>query len=199
MTKDDLRLEMRRRRAALDPAEAAGASLEAQARLGALPAFRRARRIGLYLARAGEVATDRLVEAAFAAGREVAVPARCGGKADYRFCRLRPGAPLRVGALGIGEPARPEWLEAAELDLIVAPGVAFDARGHRLGHGLGCYDRMLAGAGRAVKAGLCFEWQMAPEVPADERDVAMDCVVTEWNIYGGEAAAGAQSVPASNG
>jgi 5-formyltetrahydrofolate cyclo-ligase len=190
MTKGDLRREMQRRRAALDSRDAARASIDAQRRLCAMPVFLQAKRIGVYLSKAGETATGLLVEASFAAGYELAVPAQSGAKGNYRFCRLRPGAPLRAGPLGIGEPAEPEWVDAADLDLIVVPGVAFDPRGRRLGHGLGCYDRLLAGAGRAFKAGLCFEWQITPEIPAESWDVNMDAVVTDLVIYGGEAAAG---------
>jgi 5-formyltetrahydrofolate cyclo-ligase len=190
MTKAALRLEMKRIRLAQDPPAMAAASLPAQARLCALPSFARARRVGLYLARPDEVATARILEAVYAGGREAAVPARVGDSWEYRFCRLRPAAPLRAGSMGIGEPAEPEWVDADGLDFIVVPGVAFDARGRRLGHGRGCYDRLLAGAGRAFKAGLCFEWQMVETVPTDNRDVAMDAVVTDSGLYGDEAGAG---------
>jgi 5-formyltetrahydrofolate cyclo-ligase len=197
MTKSDLRLAMTGLRAALDPAAAAAASEAAQARLLALPEFRAARAVGLYLARPGETATGRILEAAFAAGCAVAVPARSGAGLHYRFCRLRPGEALKAGPLGIGEPAEPEWIGAGELDFIVVPGVAFDPQGRRLGHGRGCYDRLLAGAGRAFKAGLCFDWQVAPAIPAEAWDVAMDAVVTESTIYGGGARARAEARPAS--
>lgn len=183
MSKTELRLEMKRRKAALNPEGAAEASLAAQARLCALPAFARARRVALYMAHSGETATGQILEAAFAAGCEVAVPARRGQKWDYGFCRLQLGAPLKEGSLGIDEPAEPDWVDPAKLDFIVVPGVAFDPRGHRLGHGLGIYDRLLAGAARAFKAGLCFDWQVAPAVPADAWDVAMDAVVTEKTVY----------------
>lgn len=182
--KAGLRRKMRARRAGLDPAASATASAAAQARLCAMPAFARARRVACYLAAPGEVATDRILQACFENGKTVAVPARRAAPADYALCLLKRDSALRAGALGIAEPAAPEWVEAADMDFIVVPGVAFDAAGHRLGQGLGCYDRMLAGAGRAFKAGLAFEWQVVPEVPADAHDVAMDAVVTERTIYG---------------
>jgi 5-formyltetrahydrofolate cyclo-ligase len=187
-----LRREMKARRAGSDPAAAASAA--AQARLCAMPEFARARRVACYLAAPGEVGTDAILRACFENGKEVAVPARRGAPADYGLCRLAPDVPLRAGALGIAEPARPDWVNAADMDVIVVPGVAFDAAGRRLGHGLGCYDRLLADAGRAFKAGLAFEWQVVPAVPAGGHDVAMDAVVTERTIYG--AGAGAGNVPA---
>jgi 5-formyltetrahydrofolate cyclo-ligase len=150
--------------------------------------------VACYLATPGEVGTDRILRACFEAGKTVAVPARRGAPSDYGLCLLTPGAPLRAGALGILEPAVLEWVEAGGMDLIVVPGVAFDAAGRRLGHGLGCYDRLLADAGRAFKAGLAFDWQLVPEVPADAHDVAMDAVVTERALYG----AGILDVPILN-
>ncbi len=181
--KETLRREMKRRRAAQDPVAAARASAAAQARLCAWTVFRNARHVACYLAGPGEVGTERIMAACFEAGKRVAVPARRGGPADYGFCRFEPGTPVKTGALGIREPACPEWVDPAELDLIVVPGVAFDASGRRIGHGLGCYDRLLEAAGGARKAGLAFEWQVAPEVPAEAHDVPMDVVVTERNLY----------------
>ena len=189
--KNTLRREMRRRRAARGAAADAAASAAAQERLCAWTIFRNAQRVACYLSAPGEVGTERIVKACFEAGKRLAVPARRGSPMEYGFCRLEPGTPMKTGALGIREPARPEWVEPAELDLIVVPGVAFDAAGRRLGHGLGCYDRLLPAAGRALKAGLAFEWQLAPAVPAEAHDVAMDAVVTERTIYESGAGTGA--------
>ncbi len=195
--KADLRREMKARRAGRDPVVSAADSVAAQDRLCAMPVFVRARHVACYLAAPGEVATDRILQACFEAGKKVAVPARRGGPADYGLCRFAPGTPLRVGALGISEPAEPDWVDAGEMDLIVVPGVAFDAAGRRLGHGWGCYDRLLAGAARAFKAGLAFEWQIVSAVPVDGHDVLLDAVVTGRMIYGADAGAGISSARAS--
>jgi 5-formyltetrahydrofolate cyclo-ligase len=66
---------------------------------------------------------------------------------------------------------------------VVVPGVAFDARGRRLGKGLGCYDRFLHGlAGTAVTVGLAYSRQMVEEVPVDSWDMPVDAVVTETEV-----------------
>jgi len=96
---------------------------------------------------------------------------------------------------GIRQPpvrGNPAGVRGAELDLVVVPGVAFDAAGRRLGHGKGYYDTWLAGVAADVRAGvvrgrmptligLALSVQMVDEVPVDDLDVVMDdvlCVAT---------------------
>ena len=67
--------------------------------------------------------------------------------------------------------------------MIVVPGVAFDARGGRLGYGGGFYDRFLASAGEgAIRIGICFEVQVVDEVPMAGHDLRVDAVVTEQRV-----------------
>jgi 5-formyltetrahydrofolate cyclo-ligase len=181
--KADIRVSMKHLRSSFKADDLSADSLAIQDRLCAMDEFARARRVGCYLSTVGEVGTGRIISTCQQAGKEVAVPARRGAPHEYGLCWFNSGAPLLNGQLGILEPSAPDWVEAAELDLIVVPGVAFDAACRRLGHGLGCYDRMLAGAVRPFKVGLAFEWQMVDEVPTDETDVPMDAVVTERMIY----------------
>jgi len=67
------------------------------------------------------------------------------------------------------------------IDVWVVPGVAFDITGHRLGYGLGHYDRMLAGQS-GLKVGLGFEIQVVPEFPPREEDLLLDFVITEDRV-----------------
>lgn len=90
------------------------------------------------------------------------------------------GAPLVSGIWGIREPSAgaPEVLP----DIVIAPLLAFDRRGYRLGYGGGYYDRTLARL-RATKpviaVGLAFAAQQIDEVPATPRDERLDLVLTE--------------------
>ena len=77
----------------------------------------------------------------------------------------------------IMEPTGPLFTRHEAIDVVVVPGVAFDAQGRRLGHGKGYYDRLLAQLPRAYKIGLCFAFQMVERVPTTPQDVAMDEVV----------------------
>ena len=99
---------------------------------------------------------------------------------------------LEPAAFGILEPRMPlrelseRRVDPVEIDLVLAPGVAFDRRGGRLGHGLGYYDRLLQRLRPgAVIVGLAFDCQLFDEIPMSPHDVFMDLVVTESAVYEG--------------
>lgn len=169
--------------AAVPAAARAAASAAACGHLTALPAYRAAGTVLWYAAMRGELATADAVAAALAAGKRVVVP-WCGGE-ELGLWRLEAWAELAPGTWDIPEPpparrGEPERQVAArEIELVVAPGLAFDRRGRRLGHGKGYYDRLFARAPDALRAGLCFSAQVFAEVPAGPLDAAMDWVVTE--------------------
>lgn len=84
------------------------------------------------------------------------------------------------GTLGTWEPVS-ETL-APPADLILVPGVAFDATRHRLGRGKGFYDRWLAERGAAQALGLSFDCQLVPTVPRESHDIRLDAVITETQV-----------------
>ncbi|QEF97076.1 5-formyltetrahydrofolate cyclo-ligase family protein [Stieleria maiorica] len=120
-------------------------------------------------------------------GKKIVVP-YCVGD-ELALFHLRRWEDLSAGAFGILEPCAERRGQAdravsvEELDLIVVPGVAFDALGGRLGHGRGFYDRLLGSvAAETVLVGAAFECQIVPEMPLDRHDVAMDYVATPQRL-----------------
>src|SRR5205823_12811558 len=85
--------------------------------------------------------------------------------------------PLMPGPFNIFEPSMNNPAPLNRLDLIVAPGLAFDGWGRRLGRGKGFYDRLLS-AVNGVKCGICFEEQLLAEIPVESHDVTLDFVAT---------------------
>jgi len=120
--------------------------------------------------------------------RQLLVP-YCQGN-DLKLFRLRSMAELEPGRFGILEP-RSELRQSTErqatiqeVDLVVVPGVAFDRRGGRLGHGRGYYDRLLAQARPdTLLVGLAYECQILPETPILPGDIPVDKLITEANVY----------------
>jgi 5-formyltetrahydrofolate cyclo-ligase len=154
----------------------------------ALPAYQQARTVMLYVGIRSEVHTRAYVPEILASGRRVVVP-YCQGDQLGLF-QLHDLNELEQGGFGLWEPplARREdtarQVDVKDLDLIGVPGLAFDRRGARLGHGKAYYDRLLHNVRPdAVLAGLAFECQIFPQVPMGKRDVFMDCVVTEREVY----------------
>lgn len=175
--KDALRREMRRLRAAADPAALHTASQTIAGHLRTMPALARARCIGAYLAQPREPSLDALLAEWDAAGKAIQVPAFDPVAGAYRMAIWRPGTPLRAGPHGIREPAAPAWAGPNTAEAMLVPGLAFDAQGNRLGHGGGVFDRLLAGF-QGVRFGVCFSFQRIDRVPANAQDQPMHAVLT---------------------
>ena len=148
------------------------------------PEFSSARTIMIYLPMAREAATSPLAVEAWARGKEV-----CAPRVDWERCEL---APIRIhsietdvceGARGLFEPTGSNVVACSELDLVVTPGLAFDARGGRLGRGAGFYDRFLSQVGfRGTACGLGLDEQVVEEVPCEAHDVRLALVVSDQRI-----------------
>ena len=115
-----------------------------------------------------------------ASGASLALPAATGPQARLTFRAWNEGDPLAPDVFGIPSPtaAQPE----VRPDIIIAPVVAFDRRGGRLGQGAGCFDRTLAWArdGEGVFAiGLAFAGQEVELVPVAPHDQGLDAILTE--------------------
>lgn len=163
-------------------------SLAIVASLTDLPEYCRAVTPVLYVDVRDEVRTQSLIAEQLASGRSVIVP-YCRDN-DLRLCRVDQLSELTQGAYGILEPTdvlrdnATRRIEPAAVDLIVIPGVAFDRRGHRLGHGFGYYDRLLARlADSTTLVALAFDCQVFDNVPHEPHDVAVDIIVTESTVY----------------
>ena len=68
----------------------------------------------------------------------------------------------------------------------MVPGVGFDQRGARMGHGKGYYDKLLEHARPDTPLiALAFECQLFEEIPVAEHDVFMDAIITEDRVIRG--------------
>lgn len=169
-------------RDALDPAWRAEASAAIAARIGATDAFVHARTVLLTLPFRSEWNAMLVVERALAAGKIVAAPRVDAPARMLRAYRIEDLArDVETGYRGIPEPRAtcPE-IALGSVDWVLVPGVAFDARGRRLGYGGGFYDRLLPGAaGSAPRIAGAFEMQIVDAVPTAPHDVGVDLIVTE--------------------
>lgn len=144
------------------------------------------RRVALYSAVRGEVGTDLIRERCLAAGALLYYP-RMSEDGSLTFFLHEQNDGWEPGRFGIREPIVLPGREGIRggFDLVIVPGLAFDAAGRRLGQGHGYYDRFLLGlGGKGVTVGLAFSWQMVSEVPVDAWDVPVDAVVTENGVVG---------------
>ncbi len=181
--KTALRAALLARRAAIPPPEREAASRRIAAACRATPGFGDAPVLCAYLSFRDEVETVSLVRELLAEGRRVAVPAHLheAGR-PLVFSEIDSLERLEPSHFGVPQPRAADIraIAAAEIAFFLIPGVGFDPAGHRLGFGLGFYDRALAGAApTARRVGLAFEAQIVPSLPAEPHDVPMDLVITE--------------------
>lgn len=163
-------------------------SHEICAKFAALPEYAAASTVMYYVDVRSEVRTRNDLAGALTHGKRIVVPYCVDGELELFL--LENMDELSIGAYKILEPKAelrglPEKkVRPDELDLIMVPGVAFDRRGARMGHGFGYYDKLLehARVGCPLVA-LAFECQMFPEIPTMPHDVFMDKIITEAAIY----------------
>lgn len=176
MTKAELRAQIAEQKKKLSSQYLEALSAKTVENFQTLESFRAARTVGAYMPLPGEVDITPLFEHL---KKIFYIPAFDEASGRYRMARLT--AELKKGRFGILEPAVPVFAAEDELDLIVVPGIAFDRAGRRIGRGGGFYDRLLPQY-RAIRAGICFDFQLLEAIPAEEHDVRMDFTVTESKI-----------------
>jgi 5-formyltetrahydrofolate cyclo-ligase len=129
-----------------------------------------------------EIDPTPLMETLHAAGHRLCVPVIQGAGLPLKFREWIPGAEMVAGEFGAQVPATGDWLEP---QLLIAPLVAFDANGWRLGYGGGFYDRSLEGLRakrRTLAVGFAYAAQQVDAVPRDPTDQQLDAIVTEQGI-----------------
>ena len=147
-----------------------------------LTAFRRAKTVCCYVALPYEVQTWRLIEEMLLKKKRVVVPVVRPRSKRLALSEVRdPAAELAPGAFGVFEPKRSarRAVPPRDLDLVLVPGIAFDRRGHRLGHGLGYFDRFLARLPKDTPTvGLAYRFQLVDRLPAASHDRAVQTVLS---------------------
>lgn len=145
-------------------------------RLEAQPAFKEAHTILLYHSMKDEVHTHSFIEK-WSKHKTIILPVVVGDMLELRH--FTGPEDLKPGSYGIAEPTGKLFTDYTAVDIAVIPGVAFDLSGHRLGHGKGYYDKLLPKLSTAVKAGICFPFQLVEEVPTEPFDIPMDIIITK--------------------
>jgi 5-formyltetrahydrofolate cyclo-ligase len=173
-----LRAELIAVRARLPADERAERSRAIAERIEAVAAFRDARVVALYAPLGTEVDALEIARRARRRGARVVFPRAAAGRL-LAFARCEP-AELARGPLGAAEPPPgAPAVDAAEIECVVVPGVAFSLDGLRLGRGGGYYDATLKTMAHAARIGVGYDVQVVPSLPREPHDVPLDAVVTE--------------------
>ena len=146
------------------------------------PAYQKSELVFAYIDAKGEVKTRDVIEDSWKNGKKVAVPRVHGD--IMKFYYISSYEDLEAGSFGLLEPKLicEEVKDVSKESIVIVPGVAFDRKGNRIGYGKGYYDKYFVYHPDIYKTAIAFSLQIVPEIPVDEFDIKMDCVITEDEI-----------------
>jgi 5-formyltetrahydrofolate cyclo-ligase len=186
-----LRRRLREARVQLDPAARQSACAAIIAHIRHLAVFRHARHIAAYWPVQGEVDLALLWQNTPDAHFYLPV-VHPDETRPLRFARVDADTAFKKNRFGIPEPDPDAavFRAARDLDLVLAPLVAFDSAGHRIGMGAGFYDRTFAFLGDASPPsgpkllGVGYEFQRVNRIEPRAWDVPLAGVISERAVYG---------------
>ncbi|MDE6207664.1 MAG: 5-formyltetrahydrofolate cyclo-ligase [Muribaculaceae bacterium] len=174
MNKEDIRRQVRARKAMLDDAERIAAARRVFARLRRMAAYVMAERVLLYHSLPDELSTHEFL-ARGAEGKTYYLPRVNGLDLEILpYERTR----THLGSFRIEEPDGDDTVDIDDIDLVIVPAVAYDRDGNRVGRGKGYYDRLLSRS-RAITIGVCYDFQLYDEIDAEDFDIPVDYVIAD--------------------
>ena len=145
--------------------------------------FLKAKTVCVYIGFGSEVRTDEIIEQCALLGKKVVVPAMTNELGDLEPAEFLGFDKLKKTFFGIQEPFPAKKIPIEEIDLVVAPGVAFDTQKNRVGFGKGYYDRFLARLAHNVPIiALAFELQIVESIEPTPNDIKMTRIITEKRL-----------------
>lgn len=175
---------MRAKRETIDDYYRTRAAQAAASLLVKHPVFFNSKQIACYFPMNKEFDSHPLITEIFHAKKMCCLPVLIDD--SLQFVHFDKDDELKKNRYGIFEPVnKTRKIEPQQIDLVIAPLIAFDKAGHRLGTGGGYYDRTFAFLNhRNVKKkpfmlGLGFALQEVKELQVDPWDINLDAVLTE--------------------
>ena len=140
--------------------------------------FNDASNIFIYNSMQDEVSTSAFIDK-WKHKKNFYLPVVSGNKMVFR--KLVENTQFVKSKIGVDEPVGEDFTDYKKVDMIIVPGVAFDRHCNRLGRGKGYYDEFLSKM-KALKVGVCFDFQLLDKIPANDADIKMDMLVSENDL-----------------
>ena len=180
--KEEIRKEIKEKRMKQSEEENRKKSKKIKEKLFALKEYKKAETILFYISYDGEVFTHDMIHESFYK-KNIVVPVSNKDNFTLTLSHLKNLEELSIGNYNILEP-RVEKIRKTnikDIDLLIVPGVAFDKKCNRMGHGKGYYDRLLENVKIPI-IGLAFEFQIIDEIPVEKHDKPIDIIITEKRL-----------------
>ncbi len=139
--------------------------------------FEKAACVAGYHASASEADAQKLLKVAADSGCVTALPRIAHKSAPMQFIRWTDREALEIGAFNMLQPY--ETAAIVKPDTILAPLIAFDRKGGRIGQGGGHYDRAFSMLPNTIKIGIAWSVQEVDNTHPDSWDIPMDFILTE--------------------
>ena len=179
--KNRLRKELMKVRNNLSKPELMEKSDRIKKRLFEMYELKKSSTILFYISYDNEVHTHKMIKESMSNGKRIVVPSTFKKNRRLIPSELKNWNNLTHSAYNILEP-RGECITEVSLDsidLILVPGIGFGKNGHRLGHGIGYYDKLLENVNHSWVFGLAFEFQILDIIPTEKHDIPVNKIITE--------------------
>jgi 5-formyltetrahydrofolate cyclo-ligase len=185
-----IRTEFRNKRQALSPTQQSTAASKLLTTCLASTKLSQAKTIACYIANDGEIDPKAIINYCWQQGKSLLLPVlHPFSKGNLLFVEYHPNSPMRKNSYGINEPivSSMNLHPLNNIELILAPLVAFDSKGNRLGMGGGYYDRTLAPIRRdslqTQLIGLAHDCQQTDSLLTDTWDIPLDGIATPDQFF----------------
>jgi len=180
MNKELLRREFILQRKQLTVDQCKNLSLQAAQQLFSSQIYQNSQHVACYLSVNNELDTKQIIKRILEDNKNCYLPVIHPEDKSMVFVAYRAGDELQKNKYGIEEPILAKAKLLADLDLLLAPLVAFDRKGNRLGMGAGYYDRALANKGpKPFYCGLAYAFQESDILKKESWDISLQAIVTE--------------------
>lgn len=142
-----------------------------------LEIYKNSKSIFIFVSYRTEVNTKEIINMILEDGKKVYVPVVKGD--EMIAVEIKSLDNLKPNKMGILEPEDGE--PETNIDLTLAPGLAFDKDGYRLGYGGGYYDKFFEKV-NTIKMGIGYSDQKVEEVPHEEYDKKLDYLITDEGL-----------------
>jgi 5-formyltetrahydrofolate cyclo-ligase len=137
-----------------------------------------------YISYDNEVYTHDMIKNSLLEEKDIVVPFSDKKTRTLILSKLDKWEDLEIGSYDILEPKKECMKKTSidNIDLIIVPGVVFDKKGNRIGHGMGYIDNLLKDSNYRKHIGLSFELQLVDFIPKEKHDILVNKIITEKRI-----------------